>query len=36
VLAAEGETVYRAGKVVPRSAGAPGSVVRETMTAWRG
>ncbi|HEY7687039.1 MAG TPA: AIR synthase-related protein, partial [Dongiaceae bacterium] len=36
VLAAEGETVYRAGKVVPRSAGAPGSVVRETTTAWRG
>ena len=36
ILEAGGETVFQAGKVVPRAAGAAGSVVRETATAWPG
>jgi phosphoribosylformylglycinamidine cyclo-ligase len=36
ILEGAGETVFRAGSVVPRAAGAPGSAVRETGTAWRG
>ncbi len=36
ILEAEGETVFQAGMIAPRAAGAPGSVVHETVTAWRG
>jgi phosphoribosylaminoimidazole (AIR) synthetase len=36
IFEAAGETVFQAGKVVPRAAGGPGSVVRETAAAWPG
>ena len=36
ILEGAGETVFQAGKVVARAAGAPGSVVRETAAAWPG
>jgi phosphoribosylformylglycinamidine cyclo-ligase len=35
-LAAAGETVHRIGRVVDRPAGAPGAVVRNMASAWRG
>ncbi|HEX6091900.1 MAG TPA: phosphoribosylformylglycinamidine cyclo-ligase [Dongiaceae bacterium] len=36
ILEGAGETVFQAGNVVPRAAGAPGSVVRETAAVWPG
>ncbi|MGH6960146.1 MAG: AIR synthase-related protein, partial [Dongiaceae bacterium] len=36
ILAADGERVFRVGRIVERGAGAPGSVIEGTTAAWQG